>query len=1716
MTPSRPTYSATPILTRLLVGILIVLSSTGCPRGTEKPVPAAAVPTPAQASSAQASSAPADAGEPAPSAPAAPRAAVEKRPTQAGSVSEDRAAQGPSHAEPAQPAGANSARAAAAESGGPDRARVATRFLPAFGHVLEGLATRVLVEPETGRASLYACDVQRYEFAIRRARTQGATRPGLFGAGWRSDLDARVEASGEGYLVTRLRGERRFVPTDAVPQGYVSETGDVELLIETEEGFQLRDHLGRTFRFDAEGRLSGIVPEFVLTRSEERLALRALADDSSCELTLDAEGRVASGVFRAPGQPERSLRYGYEGGELVSVSREVAGLTGETGYVVEEGRIRSVREDGREVLRFEHDAEGRIARLVDGEWVQTYAYSEGRAQVTTPAGSWDLRYAGQPAAPTRWELSAPDQDEAYAIDGRGRLLIPDAMPRDTIAPERPLRRRAAPAAEAGRQAARPEPQRELVPTAEGGTRRTVGVPGAQLIEERDAAGRLVARTTPDGRTERYAYSQEDEERVVRKTDSAGEVTEFRYRGERLISVETPEGRRWTFGEQERREDGSRVRVVDGPGGKQRFTHDAQGRLVERAFATGETVRFGYDAAGEPASALGSDGSGFRNEYREGRLVARVSAGLREELSAQGGVLTVKSPDATLRYSFGEGQEVLESDFGRFVQREVGRTLELESPAGAFHFGYDDQGQRRTLSYPGGVTLSWSYDGLGRVEEQRLERKGEALLTLGASWDERNERRVERRDGAAARYAYDERGRLESARLPSGTTRRYAYDDDGNRVEEVRGGAGSRETRSGLYDRRGRLVSWGEETLRYDAAGRLLQRGQTRYGYNACGQLTSVQRPGQPTLHYAYDSQGHRVERRRGQAVTRFVWDDDRLLAELGPGERTRVYVYGPGRDLPLAYCEREGEGPGEWIYLVANERHDVVAYLSAEGELCDAASFLPFGELDQAPAAGRPVFFAGKLVDRETGLVHMGRRDYCPDLGRFLTPDPSGLHGGLNAYVYVSNRPLECVDPSGLSEEPSLWRTLWKEAKQVGGVIYAEGRRAHHRSRLLVRRTLERVAEAGEDAHDLLREASGIDTKGVTREFVKDAGDTYGAASTFAKDLGASAWKKGKKVLRNIRDSGEGALHILGKHPDSESGTAQAAKGAAWGDFADGSAHDRFLGIIEYPAKAADLYLQVTNPLLHRHLGNTLDLRRYAFHEKEMDYGREFFLGSAEVVSLLIPAGGPVRASGLALRAIGSRALAAFGKGGARQVVAVVRTNLARQGGRALAGAKGMLRAGAAETFSMLGDKLVHPAFSLASGLSVATLRRALPGLGRLLTRSGSRQLQGVAEGTSKAGARASSVPPARAQAKTTAGESATPQGPRQEGMLAALKDPVGRKGGSPAGRGKGSPETSKRKGADRKDEPKGDAKGGKPKDEGCFLAGTRVMTAEGPRPIETIRVGQWVLSRDEVSRRQAMKRVVRLFRGQTDQVVTIRVAAGRPSHAGRDRSSGDEDDSLQTLRCTTEHPFWVEGRGFVPAAELEAGQRGLDSAGREVTYVSVEVRDERAAHFNFEVEDFHTYFVSETENDPAVWVHNKCFSRRDAAELLARSEGRSPGGRVPVGHPRTHIPDEGVAPAVHAAKFPNKPLNTFYRSKAQAERDLREVLNTYRQKLASLRPGQSFKVDNYKLQNPRQGFESLSGAEPTPVGFDTLFVKFYRTHSGDLHLQTMFPKDASPFTRIP
>ncbi len=140
-----------------------------------------------------------------------------------------------------------------------------------------------------------------------------------------------------------------------------------------------------------------------------------------------------------------------------------------------------------------------------------------------------------------------------------------------------------------------------------------------------------------------------------------------------------------------------------------------------------------------------------------------------------------------------------------------------------------------------------------------------------------------------------------------------------------------------------------------------------------------------------------------------------------------------------------------------------------------------------------------------------------------------------------------------------------------------------------------------------------------------------------------------------------------------------------------------------------------------------------------------------------------------------------------------------------------------------------------------------------------------------------------------------------------------------------------------------------------CFEAGTPVLTPDGLRDIDALRVGDLVVARDPESGEVASKHVLALMRTPQRPIVRVRLV----SADGRSHSIG----------ATFEHPLWVDGHGFVSAGLLEPGDALGAVRGASTLSVQSLAQDAAIAPtvFNLEVEDFHTYFVG---REP-VLVHN-------------------------------------------------------------------------------------------------------------------------------------------------
>lgn len=150
------------------------------------------------------------------------------------------------------------------------------------------------------------------------------------------------------------------------------------------------------------------------------------------------------------------------------------------------------------------------------------------------------------------------------------------------------------------------------------------------------------------------------------------------------------------------------------------------------------------------------------------------------------------------------------------------------------------------------------------------------------------------------------------------------------------------------------------------------------------------------------------------------------------------------------------------------------------------------------------------------------------------------------------------------------------------------------------------------------------------------------------------------------------------------------------------------------------------------------------------------------------------------------------------------------------------------------------------------------------------------------------------------------------------------------------------------------------------FVAGTPIRTPDGPKPIEQLVPGEFVLARPEhdPSRMVRSQRIEETF--QTTANILRLMAGG------------------QVLETTSTHPFYGVGKGWTPAGDLQPGDLLLGQSDETTPVEAVQATGRTEKVYNFRVANDHTYFVGDNDWNFSLWGHNCCGS--DIFSVLRRS----------------------------------------------------------------------------------------------------------------------------------
>jgi RHS repeat-associated protein len=456
-----------------------------------------------------------------------------------------------------------------------------------------------------------------------------------------------------------------------------------------------------------------------------------------------------------------------------------------------------------------------------------------------------------------------------------------------------------------------------------------------------------------------------------------------------------------------------------------YSYDADRRLTNLTHPDGASASYAYNQySGLLTSALIAQGTlSFGYDSNSGYL-GSISTPWGQDVSySYDGFLRTQiawSGPTSGRVLFGFDQ-----NFRVVSETAAGSAITLTydadgllTQAGSLVINRDSSNGRITGTTLGSISDSYSYDANGLFATYGAQYEGSTLYaeSVQRDLDGRITQKTETVQGTTHvwSYTYDVNGRLTSASVDGGAANVYGYDADDNRTSFTN----SSGMVSATYDAQDRLLTYGTTSYTYTANGDLTTKttaaGTATYAYDVFGNLLSVALPGNTTVGYIVDGENRRVGRQlNGTTTSGYLYKNAlNVVAQLdGSGNLVARYILGSKPNVPDYFTS----SAGTFRILSDHLGSPRLIVNTASGAVAEEIDYDEFGNVTNDTNPGlTPFGFGGGLYDAATGLVRFGARDYDASVGRWTSKDPIRFAGGMNAYGYSVNDPVNMGDPSGL------------------------------------------------------------------------------------------------------------------------------------------------------------------------------------------------------------------------------------------------------------------------------------------------------------------------------------------------------------------------------------------------------------------------------------------------------------------------------------------------------------------------------------------------------------------------------------------------------------------------------------------------------------------------------------------------------------------------------
>jgi RHS repeat-associated protein len=474
-----------------------------------------------------------------------------------------------------------------------------------------------------------------------------------------------------------------------------------------------------------------------------------------------------------------------------------------------------------------------------------------------------------------------------------------------------------------------------------------------------------------------------------------------------------------------------------------YEYDSHDNLIMVTDGNRNTTDYFYDDFRRLNQTLSPDTGKTTYLYDEARNLIQKTD--------QRGTITTYTYDALNRltsknFAQDSSQDIIYTYDSPLVSYGIGRLTGRSDPSGSYTFHYDSNGNLTrevkqignityttkygynknntvvSITYPSGGTITYTPDEIDRVSKVstgvgfRAKPLASSISYLsfggltGFSYG----------NGLPLSHGHDYQYRISSIAVNSLFDRIYEHDPNGNVTsitDTIEPNWNQPQERPETYtyeqgtNRLSQVVGEIAVTFGYDPNGNTASENTRIYEYDYSNRLTKVKENDTTIAEYVYNGAGQRIVKRLPSETRIFHYDSwGHLIAETYEGGQTIAeYVY--LRDQLLAMM-REGN-----TYYFHNDHLGTPQIITdSAGKVVWRAGYNAFGETNiLIEQVENPFRFPGQYYDTETGLHYNYFRDYNPRIGRYMTPDPIGLLGGINPFTYVQNNPGSRKDALGLT-----------------------------------------------------------------------------------------------------------------------------------------------------------------------------------------------------------------------------------------------------------------------------------------------------------------------------------------------------------------------------------------------------------------------------------------------------------------------------------------------------------------------------------------------------------------------------------------------------------------------------------------------------------------------------------------------------------------------------